>query len=448
MTVDSCSGQHTNPPAPLATHINGLEVSLLDRLAVMEERLARLESQLASAGGLRVGGVVRLAGLDNVAHLRLNGKKARLKSWEGPGGRWMVNVLQTGEQKSLKLENLVMISGDTSHDVDSAGGFDVKVSDTSGGGLSVGDAVEIKGLRRAGHLNGTRGEVLAWDDDGGRWVVQLAGSQSQCRRLRTCNLRRVGETVRTSGLRRASAEAVREDASRVAALEPGVSVHLRGLRAEGLNGLDARVQRWDAQAGRWVVRLLGSGEEKSLRAENLAEVEGALRAGQLATVGGLEQASHLNGLTAELVRWDADRGRWAVRVGGGAEEKSLRPESLRALGGLGLRAGVEDPAPSGRVRGIGEAAERPVPRADDLAELLGESGSDSSEAAGADEPALRPGAEVRICDGGPHDGRRATLAEWEDIGGPFGAWTARVHGIDEVVRLSPAALSLAAEDGF
>ena len=53
-------------------------------------------------------------------------------------------------------------------------------------------------------------------------------------------------------------------------LRPGAQVRLCALRASPeLNGVEATVTRWEASVGRWVVRLLGSGQAKRLKAENL-----------------------------------------------------------------------------------------------------------------------------------------------------------------------------------
>lgn len=59
----------------------------------------------------------------------------------------------------------------------------------------------------------------------------------------------------------------------------------------------------------------------------------ALTKGTLARVHGLQGAKHLNGVLVTLEQWDAQKGRWTVRLQTG-EEKLLRPENL--LSGKGV----------------------------------------------------------------------------------------------------------------
>eukprot|EP00928_Gymnodinium_smaydae_P082105 TRINITY_DN65519_c0_g1_i1.p1 TRINITY_DN65519_c0_g1~~TRINITY_DN65519_c0_g1_i1.p1 ORF type:complete len:554 (-),score=60.60 TRINITY_DN65519_c0_g1_i1:349-2010(-) len=323
------------------------------RLAAFERRLQHFESTLASADVHRVGDVVRIEGLDNVSHLNLNGKKAKLRSWEGPGGRWVVQVLQTGELKSLKHDNLInVISGVSGRDglgsdsVQRAAG--IHCHSDGGGGLCKGDVVEIRGLRRANQLNGARGEILSWDDDGGRWVVRLTAT-GQRRRLRTCNLRRVGEAVRVPkdhfGAKRPRADVAADE------IEPGLLVRLHGLSgAKALNGALGRVQRM-TDGNRWIVRLLGSAVdgEKSFRPENLTVVgasegtngQSSVRAGQVARVRNFSADEDLNGLRCEIISWNADSSAWSIRMLETDELRSIPPENLDTTSGGGLRAGQD-----------------------------------------------------------------------------------------------------------
>jgi len=59
----------------------------------------------------------------------------------------------------------------------------------------------------------------------------------------------------------------------------------------------------------------------------------ALTKGTLARVHGLQGAKHLNGVLVTCEQWDAQKGRWTVRLQTG-EEKSLKPENL--LSGKGV----------------------------------------------------------------------------------------------------------------
>eukprot|EP00929_Paragymnodinium_shiwhaense_P087644 TRINITY_DN47787_c0_g2_i3.p1 TRINITY_DN47787_c0_g2~~TRINITY_DN47787_c0_g2_i3.p1 ORF type:complete len:447 (-),score=98.58 TRINITY_DN47787_c0_g2_i3:62-1402(-) len=56
-----------------------------------------------------------------------------------------------------------------------------------------------------------------------------------------------------------------------------------------------------------------------------------LHVGLRATLYGLQGAAHLNGLVVSLLSWDADKGRWLVRLEGG-EEKLIKAANLAALG--------------------------------------------------------------------------------------------------------------------
>lgn len=179
-------------------------------------------------------------------------------------------------------------------------------------------------------------------------------SSGQRKRLRTCNLRRVGEAVRlprSSATPSATHQAGPED-SRDEELEPGLLVRLEGLNAaKALNGCIGRVQR-RGQANRWVVRLLdgSAGDEKSYKAENLVALEGAtvedadckggvLRAGQVVRICGCTDDAELNGLRGETQAWNAEKDCWAVRLLETDEDKLVLPGHLAAVDGGGLRAG-------------------------------------------------------------------------------------------------------------
>lgn len=64
------------------------------------------------------GATVRLSGLKAAAHL--NGLSGTCKEWDGSAGRWVV-CLESGEQKSLKPENLEVLHSNTAGKSQSAG---------------------------------------------------------------------------------------------------------------------------------------------------------------------------------------------------------------------------------------------------------------------------------------------------------------------------------------
>lgn len=81
-----------------------------------------------------------------------------------------------------------------------------------------------------------------------------------------------------------------------------------------------------------------------------AASKGGLRVGQRVRVGGLENATYLNGQEGVLTSWESDLGRWVIRLRSG-EEKGVRPSNLTHIGGGS--AGVPGGSSTSREGGSG-----------------------------------------------------------------------------------------------
>lgn len=62
-----------------------------------------------------------------------------------------------------------------------------------------------------------------------------------------------------------------------------------------------------------------------------ATPEAKLRPGVTVAIHGLKGAADLNGKEGTVDKWDADKGRWNVKMSGG-EVKALKPENLQPKG--------------------------------------------------------------------------------------------------------------------
>lgn len=123
------------------------------------------------------------------------------------------------------------------------------------------------------------------------------------------------EAVLWSTLNRLRVEAV-------GVLRPGASVTVRGLSgAAHLNGRRGEVVAFDAARRRYTVRL-EEGGDKSVAARNLEqEVGDVLAAGTAVVVQGLSSAPQYNGRPGEVLEWDGEAARYAVRI---SPSKTLR----------------------------------------------------------------------------------------------------------------------------
>mmetsp|Transcript_47208 Transcript_47208/g.145360 ORF Transcript_47208/g.145360 Transcript_47208/m.145360 type:complete len:330 (+) Transcript_47208:306-1295(+) len=113
-----------------------------------------------------------------------------------------------------------------------------------------GAEVELGGLSGAAELNGSRGEVVSYHADKGRFEVRLLPDDGSgaTKALRADNL-----TV-------------------VRALMPGDKVVLDGLKTESLNGQEAEVVAFLPEKRRFEVYLQGADQKKAIQASNLRSV--------------------------------------------------------------------------------------------------------------------------------------------------------------------------------
>lgn len=116
-----------------------------------------------------------------------------------------------------------------------------------------------------------------------------------------------------------------------AALSIGALVTIVGLKqAETLNGLGAQIVRFNGINGRWEARINATGEVKALRAENLRPAgELVLEPGSVVRIHGLKSGAgqHLNGKDCVVQRYLHDLSRYEVKIDG--ETKALKGENLQ-----------------------------------------------------------------------------------------------------------------------
>jgi len=182
---------------------------------------------------------------------------------------------------------------------------------SSNEGFEIGARVLIGGLNGAIELNGQVAVVFGYDASAGRYIVELEnGCPGVQKRVRAENLVSKGNSTGAVAARARMAAAaasgakaappssaksfasapprppsVGHTASRNSGAQstppqpqqsdsmkfrPGMKVTISGLsKAPELNGKSGTIQRFDAAAGRYVVKVDGSGSEKSLRPDNL-----------------------------------------------------------------------------------------------------------------------------------------------------------------------------------
>ena len=124
------------------------------------------------------------------------------------------------------------------------------MADSSQWGIPQGRRVTLHSLKARPDLNGGEGEVVGFNEQSGRYTVQLHPSGEQIA-LKSSNLHVRGE-------------------GDAAAFAPGAKVVLRGLVSKPeLNGCGGTIQEFDASAGRYVVLLDGKLTTALYKAANL-----------------------------------------------------------------------------------------------------------------------------------------------------------------------------------
>jgi hypothetical protein len=310
---------------------------------------------------LTKGTLARVHGLQGAKHL--NGVLVTCELWDAQKGRWTVR-LQTGEEKSLKPENLMSGKG-----VENLRAEDNCSNQEQ---LSIGDVVQVlPGNRLLGFYEagdeGTVQEFNAADDGDDRIHIVWAGSgksasisKKSCmtavRLVRKQNLE-VGDVIEAlPGM-----ELVREDKEYYRGGDRATVIEFRSEPQGEL----ARVL-WertnvvsDLPKAKWMsfVRVVqkgggiaggpgsptragGSNGSPGKAGYSSTQVPVApaaeLKVGQRARVHGLQGAAHRNGSIVECRSWDAAKGRWLVHIVTDEclvkpLEMSIKPTNLIAL---------------------------------------------------------------------------------------------------------------------
>lgn len=152
-------------------------------------------------------------------------------------------------------------------------------------------SVSIEGLSNAAHLNGTTGVLRMFDQEAGRWRVELPGDGAEIavrpenlKSLVRCRTASQGPVKpshqRTPSAGRAAARTFdwmerppsETSPNSPSPLETGSKVRLEGLvGAAHLNGMFGVLRYFDDQTLRWHVEL-PCGETKAVRPENLEDL--------------------------------------------------------------------------------------------------------------------------------------------------------------------------------
>ena len=118
----------------------------------------------------------------------------------------------------------------------------------------------------------------------------------------------------------------------------GTIVEVHSLRSAPLhNGQRGELLRLDAQSGRWEVRLTSTGKVLALKRDNLRPIAEPT-AGTSVEIHSLRSAPQYNGQRGELLRLDANSGRWDVRLTSTGKILALKRDNWTQL--------VEEPEPS------------------------------------------------------------------------------------------------------
>mmetsp|Transcript_84730 Transcript_84730/g.218381 ORF Transcript_84730/g.218381 Transcript_84730/m.218381 type:complete len:305 (+) Transcript_84730:75-989(+) len=156
----------------------------------------RKDYEKAHASDIVIGRAAKIEGLQSAAGSALNGQYCKLLSKEAETDRWLVEMV-SGEQKSIKEAN-IMVSLDIDTEYLTAKVFHMHLQATTPGksdarkekkseerplgqktpwpkvkGVHPGAVVRLHSLTSASHLNGRLARCLTFDNETGRWKVDL-----------------------------------------------------------------------------------------------------------------------------------------------------------------------------------------------------------------------------------------------------------------------------------
>lgn len=202
--------------------------------------------------------------------------------------------------------------------------------------FDVGAAVVIQGLRNAPHLNGTKGVLQNFDEQAGRWHVELFSSQDIVA-VKAENLQaqaspssaakgRLSSTcppMGRSGLGRG--RAVPSGSTRQPAAERPWSC-ASSSSSTSHNAAGERTLDW-AEAASSRQAKPSSGQSFDWVDRNSSGPPSGLLLGAEVRLQGLAGARHLNGLVGVLRHFDREASRWHVELSSG-ETKAVRAENL------------------------------------------------------------------------------------------------------------------------
>jgi hypothetical protein len=265
----------------------------------------------------------------------LNGQRVQVLGFDKPSGRYVVK-LADGSERKVKEEHLAQPDSSEAPQKEEA---------------------TLTGMAHDTSLNGQRVEVLGFDKASGRYVVQLAdgskrkvqeehlqpleepGGSEQARIVgMTKDLTLNGKLVQVLDFDKESSRYIVQlpDGSKRKIKEEHLEQVQEGLRDgssavlvhmkkdPALNGQRVKVASFDGKSGRYVVKLKDGTMRKVLE-EHLKEAPDEER--HLAQIVGMTKAPNLNGQTVTVVGVDQKTGRFVVKLEGGQMFK-VTPEHL------------------------------------------------------------------------------------------------------------------------
>jgi DnaJ domain len=255
------------------------------------------------------GTVVSLRNLTAEFLLDLNDSRGTIISYDAESGQYVVALEDTAQE--VKVEGFHLLCLEKPKARPPAKPFRA---------LPHGTVVSLRNLSVRTDLNGRFGKVDRYDAHSGRYLVIL--STSNVVKVRPSNVIR---------LLSQDSRPLDHTAKRSDVLPSGTIIFLRNLKMRAdLNGLCGKIQRYDAQADRYVVCLDNCAEELHLKSCNL------LQPGRVVLVN-LETSPEFNGCRGIIIGWNPVKQRYAVHIMEHKKVELVKPENVVLANGTIVR---------------------------------------------------------------------------------------------------------------